>query len=52
MFLSGGIFTKCPSILFKTIIGVLPPATCRRMFFVCVFNKKGILWGWGELGPT
>ena len=36
----GGIFRKYISVLFKTRLGVLPPATCWRVAVFCVFNKK------------
>ena len=40
IFLSGGIFRKCHSILFKIRIGVISPITFLRMFFLCVFLIK------------
>ena len=38
--MSGGVFRKYLSILFKTIFGVFPPVTCRRKAFLVFLIKK------------
>ena len=49
--MSGGIFGKCSSILFKTRIDVFPTRHLLN-FFCVVLMKKLIFCSWGELVLT
>ena len=50
--MNGGVFRKYLSILFKTMFGVFPPATCWRVVFFMFLIKKKSLCSWGKLGLT
>ena len=58
IFMSGGIFRICPSILFKTKSKFIPTSHLLKnenfcfCFCFCFLIKNQILFSWGEFGLT